>query len=185
MNEKLREINELYLQIWGSYMDISRDEWFNPSPEERAEFADYFEENSRIYNLVIEKFNALSPDLSPAEILEGYQQGCKLLQRNLSGDMCQNFDIAYIPTMIQAIKNNETHTAFMFLPVLADHMGKEIAPIVMEALDSESPLIRERALSVADHINLLVAAPKIRAMVNDVEPQVASLAGKIITSWDK
>lgn len=184
MNQYLEEVNELYLQIQGRYMDISPENKYSQTPEAQGEFANHLNEYSRIYNLALEKFRIIAPNLSPAEIIEGYQQGCRLLQCNLSGDMCQNFDTVYIPTMVQAIKNNETHTSHMFLQALADQLGKEISPIVIETLNSESALMRETALSVAEQIKLLEAAPKIRMMINDVELDVAFLAKKIIASWE-
>lgn len=179
MKKELMEVIEIYLPIDGRYFDIPADKF----DEQLEDWNKMRNEYSRIYDLGAEKSVLIAPDLSPEEIVEGYQQGCKLLQRNLSGRMSQHFDRLYIPTMVQAIKNNETHTAFIFLPALAEHLGKEVGPIVLEALDSKSPIIRERALSAADHIKLLEAAPKIKAMVDDPEPEVAFLAGKIIESW--
>lgn len=192
MHPVLQEINELYLQI-PHYIDPSpeyieslnrQNEVLKSQPDEhrrrwQLEFAGQRAECSRIYSLAIEKFEAVSSTLSPTEVIEAYKQGCNLLQRNLSGHMSHHFDEAYIPLMIQAVKSGEGHTAHLFLPILAQQLGRDIAPLAIESLDSQFTCVREAALSVVYQLELVEAVSKIRTMA-DQDPEIAEMASNII-----
>jgi hypothetical protein len=185
MNNKLKEINDLYLKIQDLYLDVPSEKWHSPTPLEEAELFNRQDEYSNIYNLAIKKFNDVAATLSPEDVIEGYKHGCKLLQRNLSGHMCLYFDDAYIPVMVSSIKKNELHTSFLFLQELADRLGKKVAPLVAEALTSGAGPVRETALSIAYQLGLRELTSKIELMKDDSEPEVAHLAKKILTTWNQ
>jgi len=183
MNPKLKEVNDLYLQIQ-DYIDPTVEYLAGLTEEQRLELESNADEHLRLYEIAIEKYREVAPALSPDEIIEGYKQGCRLLQRTLSGHMCYAFDKVYIPIMIQAVRNDEAHTAYLFVQSLADHLGKEIAPLVIEALDSESALTRERALAVVRQLELVEALPTVRGMVNDPYLEISYLAKDILNRWE-
>jgi hypothetical protein len=183
MNLKLEEINDLYLQVQ-NLIDPTVEYLAALTDEERFELESNRDEYSLLYKIAREKYIEIAFQLSPAEVIEGYQQGCRLLQRNLSGLMCHRFDSVYIPVMIEAIKKDEPHTAFFFLQSLADHLGTEIASIVTEALDSKYAHTRETALAVAYQLKLVEVAPKVEEMVDDSHPNVSYLAKQILGSWE-
>lgn len=183
MTPKLKEINDLYLQVQ-NHIDPTAENLASLTDEERLEYESRADEYSRLYKIAMEKYKEVAPTLSPDEIIEGYRQGCRLLQRNLSGHMSYYFDKVYIPLMIEAIRNDESHTAYLFLQSLADHVGKEFAPVVIEALNSESALTRETALAVVRQLELVEAIAKVRDMVNDPNLEISYLAKEILRSWE-
>lgn len=183
MNPILNEINELYLQVQ-NYIDPLPEYLTKLTEQERLDYAGMRDESSQIYNLALDKLRGVAPSLSPNEIIEGYTQGCRLLRRSLGGYMCHLFDRAYIPIMIQAIMNEESRTAWMFLQTLADQLGKEVAPLVLRSLDSKSELLREAALSVTGRLELVEAIPKVQVMTKDSDLEISSLAKSILDSLE-
>ncbi len=179
MNAHLNEINKLYLKIQGQYIDDTiqeKDDSIDISKVEKF---------SEIYNIALEKFNKIAPLLTPYEIVEGYKQGSNLLQKNLSGRMSLHFNDLYTPVMIDAIKNDHQHTAYLFLQTLADNLDNDITSIVQFALQSKSKLTRETALNVAEQLNLFELTEEIQEICFDVEPEISSLAKQIINDWDR
>jgi hypothetical protein len=136
MNASLSQINALYARI---------GHLFDPSPEfitmldhlsdtDLARYAQNQKKVSAIYASAIHQLQQLLPLLSHEEIIEGYQQGSTLLQRNLSGYMATYFDASYISIMIEAIESDHSHTAWVFLQALADNIGKSLSHIYTGAI---------------------------------------------------
>jgi hypothetical protein len=183
MLQKLKEINDLYIQIQDNYPFLSSEHETTPINEEIKDQKNWLKEYERIYNIAIIQFRAIGPQLTPEQVLEGYTQGCKMLQQNLSGHMCYYFTEAYIPLMIQEIEKEAVHTAPQFLQCLSFQLGAKIAPIVLQALKSEKTPIRETALSIVDSLNIFEARLKVIEMTDDPEQGIASLAREIIKDW--
>lgn len=183
MHQKLEEINNLYIQIQDNYPLLSIEQRTTLRDEEPENQANWLKEYERIYNIAITQFRAIGPNLTPQEVVEGYQQGCKLLQQNLSGHMCYYFNESYIPLMLQEIKQEVLHTAPQFLQCLSVQLGSKIAPIVLEALESKNLIVRETALSIADNLKIFEARQKIIEMMDDPEQGISSLAKEIIKDW--
>jgi hypothetical protein len=184
MNQVLKEINELYLSI---------QDYIDPPPSYLSQLADkqarldFFQkadENLPLYNSAVEKLNLELVNLSAIDIIEAYQHGCRLLQRNLSGYMYNHFDPAYIPLMLASIQNDDFHTAHIFLRTLDIYAENEFVPAVLKSLNSKWDSTRQAALKVVDHRKLIEAIPKIREMMQDSHPEIADLAANVLKSWE-
>ena len=181
MNPILNEINQQYLQIQ-DYIDPLPGYLDQLAEQERAEYLKKSGEALQTYHLALDKLRISVARLSPHEIIEGYTQGCRLLQRNLSGYMGEQFKQAYVPIMITAIRSEHTHTAWLFLQVLAEQLGVGAASIVTEALNSEAIGIREKALLITEQLSLIEAIPKLQKMRQDPVEEIASLAEQVLQS---
>jgi HEAT repeat protein len=174
MNTVLSNINGLFYRVQ-DYIDPISD-LHQLTEQELSAYLQMREQASRDYNVGLEQLRAVVPTLSVSEIVEGYTEGCRLLQRGLSGYMSHYFNPAYVPIMKAAIDDHQWHTACIFLQALADHLGSNAAPTIIEALDSPSAAIREKALLIADQLELLEALPKVQRLIHDPVTDLASLA---------
>lgn len=175
MNPLLEEIDKVYIEI---------QPFIFPSPEyieqlNEDEIAYHHLQHSRAakqYESAISQLNKVISLVSSTEIIEGYIQGSRLLQQNLSGYMVQNFDSAYIPTMITAIKQDHGHTAWIFLHALAKYTGTSFTTVFIDALFSKSPQVREHALIVIEQLHLIDALPYVAVLTHDPVTTVALAA---------
>lgn len=175
MQFSLDQINRLFIKL-EPFFDLSLDSILNLSEENQRLFV---EEKSTVYadyELAIELLRNSVPLLSKHDILTGYKEGCKLLQRGLSGYMCQQFDRLYLSTMIDAIERDEIHVAPHFLQAIADNLGQESISVVLSALNSKQASIKKVALSVCHQLNAAEAMPIIRGMTADQDKIIAHLA---------
>ena len=182
MKQQLEEINAMFLLVQ-DYIDPTVEDLEKITPEEQLEYERNAETYLRIYNAALEKYKEAAPNLSPSEIIDGFQEGCRLLQRSLSGRMCYHFDEAYIPIMTESIRKNELHTAYLFLQALANHLGTEIKSIAIDSLDSNSVLIRSTALAVVRQLGMIDASVKVESLTRDSSDEVAYLAKQILKEW--
>lgn len=184
MNPSLKEINDIYLQIQDSIHPPTG--YFEGITEEkRLDFVQKMSEYAPLYETTADRFRAVLSSLSPVEVIEGYQQGCRLLQSGLAGHMYHHFNEAYIPLMVQAVKNDE-HTAWLFLSSLvmhARHMREEIAPLAMRALNSKWPSTREAALTAIGELRLMEARPMVEEMAKGPDPEISELARNVLEFW--
>jgi hypothetical protein len=175
VNKQLKEVDMMFMQIQ-DYIDptpdylskLTQDKWMELQ-KDRSNYTD-------IYNSGLEKLRLVLPTLSNNEIVEGYTEGCRLLQRGLSGYMADHFQQEYIPTMIGAIKQPHLHTGWIFLQALANNLGKDVAPLAIEALSIEG--LTETALNVVKELNIIEALPKVRQLINGDNTTIAFLAEK-------
>jgi hypothetical protein len=182
MNELLREVNDLYEQSQ-PYVDptpIDVNTLQMSSAKEQQSFLEMANQGVSTYQLAISKLQAVLPTLSSTEILEGYTQGCRLLQRSLSGYMGSHFDRMYLPIMVQAVTEGVPHTGATFLHVLVVQLGKEAAPLVLQSLGSVSDDMREGALVAAKQLKLVEAIPTIQGMIHDPVTPVAVVAEHVL-----
>ena len=184
MNPLLDNVNNLYLQL-ESYFDPSLDLFLSLSEEKRIEYMVRKNELTNEYKTAIEMMRTTITILSEQEILEGYQEGCKLLQRSLSGYMCQNYDPIYAQAMVNAIERDESHVAPHFLQTLANNLGREIIPIAIYALNSNVTSIKRTALSVADQLLIVEALDKIQELTNDGNEEIPYLAKEVVRRLEK
>jgi hypothetical protein len=182
MKQQLEEVNAMFLLVQ-DYIDPTVEHLEKITREEQLEYERNAEKYLRAYNVAIAKYKEVAPSLSPSEIIEGFQQGCRLLQRSLGGWMCFHFDEAYIPIMTDSIRKNELHTAHLFLQALADRLGTEISSIAIDSLDSNSVLIRSTALAVVRQLGLVDAYAKVESLTNDSSNEIAYLAKQILEEW--
>ena len=165
VKHELEEINSNYREI-EDYIDppphliasFTDDDWVN--------FAARSESSRSQYEKDLKQLNVLLPTLGSATIAEAYNQGCRLMQRNLSGYMAQHFDPVYVPVMVKAIETKHFHTAQTFLQVLADHEYPQIENLLSEAIklrelqDVALSIIRQlRLKSFQDIVNDLCQSP--------------------------
>jgi hypothetical protein len=172
VNSSLAEINALYLQI---------EPLFDPSSDLMQSLEHLSDDDLRniqetkndvlpIYRTALAMAQSLIPSLTPDEIIEGYQEGSRLLQRNLSGYMGVQWQVEYIPVMIAAIEQDHDHTAWIFLHILADKVGRDLALLYIKALDSQSSEVREAALVVIDRLCLRESLIHVERLTRDSNP---------------
>lgn len=183
MNPALNEINDMYLPIQQYVVPLPEDfeQMQRLDPVEGGRMA---EEASAIYRTGLDQFRVVFATLSVEEIIEGYLQGCRLLQSHLCGEMSTHFNRAYIPVMLQAIKSSHPYTSIVFLQALADHLGDQAALIVIEALGSHLPGLRERAVLLTEQLHLLEARAQLQRMSNDSDEDIAFLARQVLRNLE-
>lgn len=183
MDAALKSINDVYVRVQ-QYIDPGMDFILRVkttfSPEEQR---DYYEKRAiavEDYKQAHDQLGELCESLSPEQIIVGYQMGCRLLQRGLSGCMANRFDRSYIPIMSQAIQEGAEHAGLIFVQALADNIGIEAEPIILDALKSSIPIIRERALAVVEQLNLINAIPQVRVLTTDSHELVSKRAATVL-----
>lgn len=179
MESSLDQVNKIYVRL-EKFFDPSIDSILNLSDQDRIEFSTTQTELIEEYKWALNMLRNTVPLLSEQDILTGYQEGCKLLQRNLSGYMCQNFNRLFLQTMIEAIEREEEHVAPHFLQAIADNLGREAIPIILSALDSRQISIKRTALSTSDQLKISEALPKIKKLTNDNNKGIAYLADEVM-----
>lgn len=168
MKPDIAKINNRYFEIQ-DYIDPTNILNFaqNCTKQEWIEFQAARNHYSNEYNVLHKSLMMLVKKITHLEIAEAYSEGCRLLQRNLSGYMGHNFVDSYIPVMSKAILDNHFHTSWIFLQVLADNMGKEAQHLIEHALDFETT--QETALNVIRQLNLYELENKVRTIANQAE----------------
>jgi hypothetical protein len=184
MQPSLEEIDNLYIQIQDRF-DPSEGYHDSLTEEERAAYQATQPEVSRIYNLAINKVNMVVPQLSPEEIIIGYKKGSRLLRRNLGGYICRDFVPTYIPLMREAIQAGDLPSARHFLSALAQHLGQDAAPIVLETLNHPQALLRETAAYVAEELGLVQAVPQLQSLLQEPSQEVVRAAQQALDKLQK
>lgn len=184
MNQSLKEINEIYLQIQ-DYIDPSPEYFDQITEEQKLDFIKKRKEYSPQYEKTLHVLKALLERLSPKDIVEGYQQGCRMLQISLAGNMFRHFNEMYIPLMIDSIRKDERHTAPIFLRTLSVNFNdkEQIGLLALASLNSQWPSIVEAALTVVYELRVSSALPKIRDLAKGPDLAMAELAKNILDRW--
>jgi len=182
MNKQLEEVDLMYQEVQ-PYIDPTFDELKSRTEVHQLKLQMNKEKYIKVYDLALEKLKLLLPHLSTGEIVDGYREGCRLLQRGLSGYMADHFHSDYVPTMVNAIKRPDLHTAWIFLQALANNLGRNISSLAIEALDTKG--LTETALNVVEQLNITEALPKIRELTKDKDDTIASLAGEVSKHLEK
>lgn len=161
MKPEIAKINGRYFEIQ-DYIDPTNILNFaqNCTQQEWIEFQATRNHYSAEYNVLYKSLMMLVKKATPIEISEAYGDGCRLLQRSLSGYMGYNFVDSYIPVMSKSIGDNHFHTSWIFLQVLADNMGKEAQHLIEHALDFEAT--QETALNLIRQLKLYELEDKIQ-----------------------
>jgi len=186
MKPELKEINEIYIRI---------EDYFFPAPgyfddveRHGREYVGRQHEYESLYLSAGNKFDSISAKLTPKEIIEGYEQGCRLLQENLSGWMYHRFDREYIPIMLKAIDDDHGHTVPLFLRALtlyASDLRDELIPRVLKLLSSKDVATQTAAISAAYELQIDEALPIIRELTSDPNPEMREIAGSFLSNWNK
>jgi hypothetical protein len=140
----------------------------------------------RVYKQGSEKFSEITPSLSANEIIQGYQQGCEVLRRNLTGYMYNHFDPAYVSLMVKTIEDDEAEGLYFFVNALSKHLDrKSLIPIILQALKGKSYRTRRAALEVVQNFKIVEAIAATEKMYLDLNEGVADLARKVGESLKK
>lgn len=181
MKPEISEINKRYLEIQ-DYVDPLSQDLIDFAQECTKEEWIEFQDLSRIYHqelgILRKNFMEIIDNSNPTEIAEAYTGGCRLLQRNLSGYMGNNFSNEYIPVMSRAIREKHFHTNWLFLQALANNIGKDVAPLAEYALELEP--IQETALSVIGRLKLVNLASKVQEIANQTDNENQDFARHIL-----
>jgi hypothetical protein len=179
MNQSLSKINEIYLEIQ-DYVDPLLDDLIHMDRQlldklkiNRIEALDKYETTQK---LVIE----LLPTLSRDEIIQGYMEGCRLLQRNLSGFMGKNYNKDYATVMENAIREGHYHTAWLFLQVLSDNSESNLMSLLEFSLRQKA--LQEVALGIVENLKLKELLPIIRELKDSQDDEINSIAQKVYFS---
>ncbi len=181
----MQKINQIYIEV---------EDYFYPAPgffdvERNGSF--YMQRKKELeplYQSARKEFYEMSSSLTTEEIIQAYQEGCRLLQANISGLMMEPFKREYIQTMIQAIKDNHGHTAHIFLRSLsvnASDLRFELPPLVLASLNSQYISTKEAALSAAFHLRLAEALPIIKGIAENSTPEIREMSENILADWNK
>lgn len=184
MNPSLKEINAIYLQIQ-DYIDPSPEYFDQITDEQKLDFIHKRKEYSQLYENTSRALKALLDRLSSEDIVEGYQQGCRMLQIGLAGHMFRHFNEIYIPLMIDAVKKDERHTAPIFLRTLSLNVKDrdQIGLLALTSLNSKWSSVLDAALAVIYDLRIVAALPKITDLANDPNTATAELAKNILDAW--
>ena len=185
MNSELTKINDVYLQIQDS---LYPPPGFLDVPENQIGFFDRMKDAKVIYQKMLKKLEKVVRKLSPQDIIDGYESGCRLLQSNLSGYMYEDFRKEYVPVMLKSIKNDHVHTTHIFFRALvmyAPEAKEELRPLVIKALKSKHVSVIHAALSSAYQLRLDDALPIIKEFANHTDHATAEMATNILTDWMK
>jgi hypothetical protein len=123
--------------------ETAREQWKVDVERARRERIDLYE-----------RFRAVVPTLSVQEIVEGFTYGGGLLRIMLSGWMGGHYDVAYLPLMMQAIREGEPQVGTHCLSQLSSILGQELAPLVMEIVRKDWHPLQLDALYVAANLRL-------------------------------
>ena len=164
MNSEIENINKTYEKVqniidmtYEQLKQMTEQDWLRAKSERASAEVVYQKAQERLYVLL--------PELKPIQISNLYEQGCRLLQRNLSGYMVQHFSIDYVDTMKAAVVNGHWHTAWMFLQSLADNVGEYETDLFVEALSI--PELQETALSIIGQLHIREASEYVKEISED------------------
>jgi hypothetical protein len=168
-NKQLDEIDDIYIKV-EKYVPIG----FLVDTLKSNKGQEEYQKNGKLYlekyNEAFDRFKALAPSLKPEEAIDGYINGSILLHRNLSGYMIadQFFDDAYLPIMIQAIKDDNTEPLYGFLLTLSGILDEAIIiELVSIGLESQYYRMKITACGIAEQKKFVQFIPKIRKLLND------------------
>lgn len=158
MNPELKRINDVYRSIEHFWND---DKIPLLSEEELTDYIQARENAIELYTDTVNQVSQLVEKLAVDELIEAYKEGCKLLKANLGGYMYLHFDQAYVPTMIEAI-NNDDDGSYLYLGILSKHLAREaFIPLVLKALQSRLSRTCDTALSYTRHLQIVEAMPLV------------------------
>ncbi len=185
MNSNLHIINDTYLSI----QDIiyPNTEYVLQLDEQHVAQLRHISPSAQLlYAKYSEKLLSILPNLDSLEIIQGYNEGCRLLQQNLSGYMAQNFKKEYVPIMISAIRSDQEHTAWIFLQVLADEIGISLASLFISALSSKFDSTREKALTIVRQLYIYEAIPIIQSLIKtSISNRFVEQAREVLSDLEK
>ncbi len=180
MNKTLEKINA-DLQSIADYVE--------PQPEQLERLAQSgqytvgsVEEASKalqLYEAANRSLGEVLPTLSSTDIIDAYSQGGRLLRKYLSGYMFRNFNHAYLPLMVEAIKSDHENS-YLFLMALRNDQGMASAPTIVLALGSRVTRTRENALGLVYELEIREAVPEVEKLTKDSVPRIANFATKCL-----
>ena len=128
---------------------------------------------------LIERFRAVVPNLSVPEIAEGFTYGGAVLRGMLSGWMADHYDVAYVPLMLQSIREGEPQVGKHCLSWLASILGHDLAPLVMELVRKDWHPLQLDALYVAASLRLTAALPYAEDLAQHPNSAIAEAAARL------
>ena len=181
MNPILEEIDKLYRPFEDTNMRYVAADYIQQLTDEAfEEFSRNEAEGNAARRNADEKLFAIIGSLSHDDLIEGYAQACRTLKGNIGGYMYMHFDEAYIPTMIQGIKDDDD-TAYLFLGILEEHLdGDSFVPIVLEALAKEKHRTVDTALAMVEKLGLVEVTPLVMTLSENPNPNIARAARRIL-----
>jgi hypothetical protein len=139
MRSDLAEIDAIFRQHDEIYY-LTKDFGIGLRPvsfEALEGYSEKMKKISPIYNASFTHLHQLAPTLTVEEMIEAFEQGSRTLKGFLCGQMYNRFDPAFVPTMIQAIKDDFTGS-YRFIDVLGNYLSVEaMLPVIDEALKSK------------------------------------------------
>lgn len=169
LNKQLDDIDDAYIEV-EKYVPIGSLRDTLKSKQGRDEYQKYGEVHLQKYDETMNRILSLAPELRREEIIDGYINGSSILQRNLSGYMVneQFFDEAYIPIMIDAIKNDRTEPLYGFLLTLSRVLDESnVIELVSIGLESQYYRVKITACGIAEQKKFVQFIPKIRMLLTD------------------
>lgn len=127
-----------------------------------------------------QKLCAVLPSFTPAQILEGYLQGCRIFQRRVGGYMAQYFDPIYVPTMKNEIATEHMYNCSLFLQVLVNQLGGDVKDLVFKCLSSNNVGLKLTAISACHQLHLIDSRSMIEELVSNENPEIAYLSKEVL-----
>lgn len=160
MTPRIQELDEMYKALENSIYPMHID-------DETISSLEYNEYQRMSYEAekLSERLFSILPSMSDHEIAEAYRNGCRLLQRNLSGYMARNFSDLYISVFEDAIEAGHTHTGWIFLQVLAEHNIDHYKNLVIKCLDVEG--YTDTSIGIIFSFNIREACNELIQMTNN------------------
>lgn len=175
MNEVLDRINSVLVEVQ-NYIEPDVETLLQVHEQDENSFLVEREKAHKRYKESVAELVLVLPKMLPEEMILGYREGGKLLQRVLSGYMGKFFHSQYSPLMIEAIHNAHEHTAWIFLQVLAKELDSGYEEIIAQALHSSSAEVRYKALNIVDEMEMVDVVLEVQALTHDSIEAVATLA---------
>jgi hypothetical protein len=172
------------LKPLAKYWIRTPDEFFNLDEADQEIFLSKRTEMGALVAGESEAIISVLSQLSPEEIAEAYRLSSRILRGYIGGQMYGNFDEAYIPTMMDAIKQDHDG-AYLFLGALGKNLSRqEFIPIILSALDAASSRTVDTALAFAKNLHVVEASPKVLELTKSENSYLAKFARETLRSLE-
>jgi hypothetical protein len=139
MRSDLAEIDAIFRQ-YDEMKYLIKDFGIGLKPVSFEALEGYHEKMDKIsplYDTGYKQLDQLAPTLTTQDIIEAFEQGSRSLKGYMCDQMYRRFDPTFVPTMIQAIKD-DFPVSYRFIGILTDYLSiEEMLPVIDEALKSK------------------------------------------------
>lgn len=179
MHPELAKIDEIYRSIEGVVLPKSIEYLKSLSQEELANYAKARNTASTILTDTISRSFNIIQNLTSVEIIEAYTEAGIILKQNLGGYMYLHFDQAFIPTMINGIKNGDS-SAYLFLGRLSEHLPRpELISLIRIALDLKERRLRDTALGFTEQLKITELISEFQQLETDADINISEQAKRV------